>query len=212
MDESALGRLRAEASREDYSSMARLASALYENGLSVPEVMRECYGVDMPMEFLVLAEADLWRPGLLVACTDQPWRLAVPPARGGPVAGSNPGPDGVERKLLALDPDLLPLGYTLGAKSPSWENKEVLCYRLSELAAGRPTVFRLREKTTRARDGAPNGRLGHRRWGGAPGGGTGTGRAGRGTAAHAHSARGAVSAARPVKAPLGEPAGAFDGD
>ncbi|MEV6033973.1 hypothetical protein AB0L65_22670 [Nonomuraea sp. NPDC052116] len=64
------------------------------------------------------------------------------------MAAADPS-DGVERKLLALDPDLLPLAYTLGAKSPSWENKEVLCYRLSELAAGRPTVFRLREKTTR---------------------------------------------------------------
>ncbi|AEM83805.1 hypothetical protein [Streptomyces violaceusniger] len=148
MDESALRQLRAEASREDYSSMASLAHALYENGLSVPEVMRECYGVDLPREFLVLAEADLWRLGLLLVCTHQPWWLAVPPARGGPVAAPDPS-DGTEQKLLALDPDLLPLGYTLGTQSPSWENKEVLCYRLSELAAGRPTVFRLREKTAR---------------------------------------------------------------
>lgn len=148
MDEFALRRLRAEASRADYSSMARLARALYENGLSVAEVMRECYEVDLPLEFLVLAEAELWRLGLLVVCTDQPWRLAVPPARGGPLAASDP-PDGTEQRLLALDPDLLPLVFTLGMNSPSWANKEMLCYRLSELAAGRPTVFRLREKTTR---------------------------------------------------------------
>lgn len=147
VDESALRQLRAEASRDDYSSMARLAQGLYERGLFVPEVMRECYGVDLPLEFLVLAEADLWRLDLLVVCTDQPWRLAVPPARGGPVAGGSS--NDVAQKLLALDPDLLPLGYTVGKKSPSWDNKEVLCYRLSELTAGRPTVFRLREKTTR---------------------------------------------------------------
>ncbi|MFI7636896.1 hypothetical protein [Nonomuraea sp. NPDC049400] len=147
MDESALPQLRAEASRDDYSSMARLAQGLYERGLSVSEAMRECYGVDLPLEFLVLAEADLWRLDLLIVCTDQPWRLAVPPARGGPVAGGSSNE--VAQKLLTLDPDLLPLGYTLGKKSPSWDNKEVLCYRLSELTAGRPTVFSLREKTTR---------------------------------------------------------------
>jgi hypothetical protein len=132
VEESALRQLRAQASREDYSSMARLAHALYEHGLSVPEVMRECYGVDLPLEFVVLAEADLWRPGLLVVCTDQPWWLAVPPARGGPVAAADPS-DGVERKLLALDPDLLPLAYTLGTKSPSWENKEELLQAVREL-------------------------------------------------------------------------------
>ncbi|GAA2365597.1 hypothetical protein [Streptomyces cuspidosporus] len=148
MDESALRRLRTEASRADYSSMARLAHALYENGLSVPEVMRECYGVDLPTEFLVLAEVDLWRLDLLFVCTRQPWWLAVPPTRGGPVTAPDSSA-GTERKLLALDPDLLPLGYTLGTNSPPWHNREVVCYRLSELAAGRATVFRLREKTTR---------------------------------------------------------------
>ncbi|MER7503054.1 hypothetical protein AB0L05_08055 [Nonomuraea pusilla] len=148
MDESTLRRLRAKASREDYSSMACLAHALHEHGQSVPETMRECYGVDLPLEFFVLAEADLslWSD-LMVMCTTQAWRLAALPARGGPVT-ADPS-DGVERRLLALDPDLLPLGYPLGTKSPSWQNREVLCYRLSELAAGRPTVFSLREKTTR---------------------------------------------------------------
>ncbi|WP_370963780.1 hypothetical protein [Amycolatopsis sp. cg9] len=145
MDDETLRRLRAEATRADHPSMARLARALYEEGLTPREVLRECYGVDLPAEFFVLAEADPWRLGLLVTCTDQPWRLAVPPAPGGP----GPAADPAERRLFTLDPDLLPLMYLLGPESVPWDDRFLLCYRLSELRAGRPAVFRLRRQTTR---------------------------------------------------------------
>jgi hypothetical protein len=42
----------------DYPSMARLARALYETGLGPREVVRDCYGVELPEEFFVLHEAD----------------------------------------------------------------------------------------------------------------------------------------------------------
>ncbi|RSD07785.1 hypothetical protein [Amycolatopsis eburnea] len=148
MDDGTLRRLRAEATRADYPSMARLAQALYDNGLTTREVLHECYGVDFPIEFFVLAEADPWELGLLVTCTDQPWRLAVPPDEGGPQPAADPsGP--TERRLLAFDPDLLPLMYLLGSDSVPWDNQFVLCYRLSELRANRSTVYRLRQQTTR---------------------------------------------------------------
>lgn len=140
MTDDVLERLRAEASRDDYGSMVRLAEALYRDGLGPREVLRACYGVDFPEEVFVLVGGGLWRLGLLARFTNQPWQLALPPDRGGPQETPNSLVD-VELRLLAEDPDLLPL-----LRIPSAVLKRddrLVCYRLSELRAGRSTAFRL---------------------------------------------------------------------
>ncbi|MFI0777442.1 hypothetical protein [Streptomyces sp. NPDC021212] len=138
MTPEAVDRLRIEASRDDYASMARLARALYENGAGPREVLRECYGVPFPEEVFAVVDAGLWSLDLLADFTNQPWELAVPPRLGGPVEV----PDAmaaVESLLLARDPDLLPL-LEIPAAHPG-EGRRIVCYRLEELRAGRPTVF-----------------------------------------------------------------------
>lgn len=131
-----------DASRADYPSMARLARALYERGASPRDVLRACYGVDFPDEFLMMAELFPWEPGLSPSYTNQPWQLAISLDRGGP----DPMPDSmnrIEQEILARDPGLLPLaqlrGYYLGPAN------SVLCYHLDELAAGRPTIFGVKD-------------------------------------------------------------------
>ncbi|WP_232384419.1 hypothetical protein [Actinomadura violacea] len=131
------GEERGEPSRGDYASMARAALVLYGDGLTAPEVLRTCYGVELPEEFFVVAEADPYELDLSVDLTGQPWDLAVPPGQDGP------GPMGdSERAILALDPDLLPLVRLLDYEVVP--NGTFGCYRLTELAAGRTTVFRVR--------------------------------------------------------------------
>ncbi|MEV4065460.1 hypothetical protein [Nonomuraea dietziae] len=133
-----VGRLRAEASRGDYTSMARLARELYGNGLGPREVLRECYGVVFPEEVFAVVDAGLWSLDLLAYFTNQPWQLAVPPDRGGPTDLPDPMAE-VESLLLARDPDLLPL-LQIPAAADADEDR-IVCYRLEELRAGRPTVF-----------------------------------------------------------------------
>ncbi|MET8180689.1 hypothetical protein [Streptomyces sp. NPDC005336] len=153
MTPEAVGRLRAEASRDDYASMARLARALHGNGLGPREVLRECYGVAFPEEVFAVVDAGLWSLDLLAYFTNQPWELAVPPDRGGPADLPDPMAD-VESLLLARDPDLLPLLQIPAAQAG--EDDRIVCYRLEELRAGRPTVFCLAAEaypTTKVREG-----------------------------------------------------------
>jgi hypothetical protein len=142
MTEDVLERLRAESSRGNYASMARLAQALYEAGLSPREVLRSCYGHDFPEEFFVIAEAQPLTPHLLVVFTNQPWLLAIPPDHGGPMSAPNLMEDAEER-IFARDPDLIPLLLLLGSEAKYGEL--VLCYRLTELAASRTTIFGIEE-------------------------------------------------------------------
>jgi hypothetical protein len=132
-------RLRALASRRNYASMARLARVLYDRGLDPQNVLFECYGVGFPDEFFAVAEQRTVRPRLLAQFTDLPWRLAVPPGRGGPphLGGGITAP--TEQKILTMDADLLPL-MTLGAVGFSHDSVTV-CYRLSRLADDRTDVF-----------------------------------------------------------------------
>lgn len=143
MSGDAIDRLVAEASRGDYSSMVRLARALYQAGLGRREVLRRCYGVDFPEELFVIYEAWPTSPRLLVSYTNQPWELLVTPDQGDPAAKPDLL-DGVERRIFARDPDLVPLGLLL-ADGGRWLGM-VVCYRLSELAAGRSTVFGILEE------------------------------------------------------------------
>jgi hypothetical protein len=113
--------------------MARLARALYETGLGPREVLRECYGVPFPDEFFLLAEK---KPVLMFDYTYQPWDLAVPLDRGGPAEDRT---DDLETDILARDGDLVPLGVCLNMYAGF--GGLFLCYRLTELAAGRTTVF-----------------------------------------------------------------------
>ncbi|MFE7129517.1 hypothetical protein ACFVIM_01510 [Streptomyces sp. NPDC057638] len=135
-----IDRFRAEASREDYASMARLARALYGTGLGTREVLRQCYGVSFPEEVFVIADAGPWGLGLFARFTNQPWQLAVPPGRGGP-ADTPGGMAAEERRIVAGDPDLLP-AMRIPAAASEREDR-LVCYRLGELRAGRSTAFRL---------------------------------------------------------------------
>ncbi|WP_431903413.1 hypothetical protein [Nonomuraea sp. bgisy101] len=127
-----------EASHADYPSMARLARALYETGLGPREVLRECYGVTFPEELFVVVDAGLWSLDLLAYFTDQPWELAIPPDRGGPADTPGSMAD-TESLIVARDPDLMPLLQIPAAQAH--EEDRIVCYRLEELRAGRPTVF-----------------------------------------------------------------------
>jgi len=147
--ESTLARLRGRASRDDYRSMARLAWALYAAGLGPEEVLAECLGVTFPDEFLVLAEADPEEEAT-GNLTNLPWGLAVPLDRGGPVLRPSPMTWRHEQRIVAWDPDLLPLltlyrdqrwDHGAGAWRGVPHGHRLHCYRLSELAAGRSTVF-----------------------------------------------------------------------
>jgi hypothetical protein len=144
-----LARLRGRASRDDYRSMARLAWALYAAGLRPAEVVAECLGVVLPDEFFVLAEAD---PDETTSgtTTNLPWGLAVPLDRGGPLLRPSSLTWRHERRIFAWDPDLVPLLTLHGDErfdhaERAWRGvphgHRLHCYRLSELAAGRTTVF-----------------------------------------------------------------------
>jgi hypothetical protein len=137
---SAVQTSRVESPRGAYSSMARLAHDLYEKGLEPREVLRLCYHVEFPEEFFVIVEAKPATLNLPVDFTNQPWKLAIPLDRGGP----SPMPDSmeeIEQGIFAHDPDLVPL--ILLIDSYAKHGASIICYRLSELAAGRTTIFRI---------------------------------------------------------------------
>ncbi|WP_439381322.1 hypothetical protein [Amycolatopsis lexingtonensis] len=135
-----LDQLRADAASREYGPMARLARALYETGSAPEQVLRECYGVGFPREVFVIAGAGPYTLHLMVSWTSQPWQLAIPLDRGGPAA--EPGAyDPMEERFRELDPDLLPLLFLYNTGDDEEDPGVVLCYRLTELAAGRPTIF-----------------------------------------------------------------------
>ncbi|MFI1833690.1 hypothetical protein [Streptomyces olivaceoviridis] len=142
MTNESLSRIEAAASRGDYTSMARLARALYQDGLDPGEVLRRCYGVAFPAEFFVIAEARPLSLDLPVDFTNQPWQLAIPLAQGGP--GAMPDSmEETEQQIFAIDPDLLPLALFL---DPDVQHGDlVICYRITELGLGRTTVFGVEE-------------------------------------------------------------------
>lgn len=151
-----LERLRTEAASRDYPAMARLARALHENGLTPAQVLHGCYGVDFPREVIVIADANPYALDLLVTWTNQPWQLAIPVSRGGPA----PQPDTIdpmERRFRDFDPDLLPLLSLVRGGIDVADDGLVLCYRLTELAAGRATIFGVREGAERQDEVARRG-------------------------------------------------------
>jgi hypothetical protein len=149
LSEATLARLRGRASRGDYRSMARLAWALYAAGMAPDQVISECLGVEFPAEFFVLADAgpDEAIPG---SVTSLPWSLAVPLDRGGPVLRPDPMSWRRELRIFAWDPDLVPLltlprdnrrDHSAGVRRGVPHGGRLHCYRLSELSAGRTTVY-----------------------------------------------------------------------
>ena len=142
MTDGAVERLRARASRGDYASMARLANALYARGLGPRDVLRECYGVDLPAEFFMTAAERTRKPHLLATFTNQPWKLAVPPEDGGPPPSPTELLAGVEQRIFARDPDLVPLMRLTGSGTAI--EHPMLCYRLTELQAGTTAVFAIK--------------------------------------------------------------------
>ncbi|WP_432968497.1 ankyrin repeat domain-containing protein [Dactylosporangium sp. CA-233914] len=141
--------LRARASRGDYESMSRLARALYAAGNGPRDVLAECFGTAYPEEFFVIADAGPYQtlPG---TGTNLPWELAVPLERGGPVLRPAMTTWRAERRIHDWDPDLVPLvalyaddrvDHGARKRRPRVPHGDLmLCYRLSELAAGRSTV------------------------------------------------------------------------
>ncbi|GAB3452167.1 hypothetical protein [Actinophytocola sediminis] len=138
----ALDRLRAGASRGDYASMARLASALQADGQGPREVLRQCYGVDFPVEFFVVAEAKPLKPPLMGFFTTLPWKLVLPLEQGGPPPEAESF-QAFERKIFDRDPDLVPLMWLFGPHGRCGDR--ILCYRLRRLHAGHPTVYGIPE-------------------------------------------------------------------
>ncbi|WP_285576625.1 hypothetical protein [Actinoallomurus iriomotensis] len=138
-----LEHLRMEASRDNYTSMVQLAQALYENRVSPRGVLRQCFKVEFPEEFFVIAEADPDLRGWLIGWSPLlPWCLAIDLACG---LSLEPEPfDDTERDIFARDPDLIPLvTCRMGPAFFVWGFAGwCLCYRLSELKAGRTTVYR----------------------------------------------------------------------
>ncbi|MEW2498191.1 hypothetical protein AB0942_32345 [Streptomyces nodosus] len=127
--------------------MARLARALYENGLDSGEVLRECYRVAFPSEFMVMTQAAPLPLGLPVDFTNQPWQLAIPLAQGGP--GAKPDSmEETERQILAVDPDLLALALLLD--SDARHGDLVLCYSLNEIGSGGTTVVGIEDPDDKA--------------------------------------------------------------
>jgi hypothetical protein len=123
---------------------------MLEQGRSHAEILRACYGVEFPVEFLVLAEmfaADAEPPGNYPL---RPWELLTPLARGGPRAESNILDDAQQR----LDPSLIAL---VSLYDGGKHGEKLLCYRRDELAAGRSTIFALRENVP---DGAEAKQIG----------------------------------------------------
>jgi hypothetical protein len=137
-----LEQLRAEASRADYASMARLARALYATGLRSRQVLRECYGVEFPEEFLVTAGERLPRSKLLANFTNQPWKIGKPANQGGPPAAATELTEENERRIFARDPDLMPLMELIGHGTRLEDM--MICYRQSGLRAGSTTIFGVR--------------------------------------------------------------------
>ncbi|MGW7364366.1 hypothetical protein ACWGI8_13290 [Streptomyces sp. NPDC054841] len=139
-----LKHLKAAASRTDYPSMGRFAAALYEHGCTDREVIRRCYGVEFPDEFFLFARADddaeeveLVDGGCLV------WELASPSTRGGLRMQANPVWR-AELQAFAIDPGLIPL---TDLPNEGRYGSCLICYHTEELAAGRSTVFGLRDRS-----------------------------------------------------------------
>lgn len=126
------------ASRSDYESMARLAKELLQQGRSPREVLRLMYGVEFPEEFLLLAQAGPWNLGLAVEYSNQPWKFATRLEDGGPSLRPD-SMDKYEQKILALNPQLLPLARLRNRVIKHGDS--VICYHLGELAANRATIF-----------------------------------------------------------------------
>ncbi|MEU6951997.1 hypothetical protein [Streptomyces sp. NPDC045714] len=121
--------------------MSRWARSLYERGLTPGQVLHACYDVHFPRELFAVAESDPVKLSLPVDFTNQPWKLAVPLPRGGP----RPHPDSMEsfeHTIYDRDPDLVPLA--LFIDSSALHGGCLVCYRLTELSAGRSTVFAVR--------------------------------------------------------------------
>jgi hypothetical protein len=156
VDSDDLERLRTDAASRDYPAMARLARALYENGLTTEQVLHECYGVEFPRELIVIADANPYALDLLATWTNQPWQLAIPLNRGGPASRADTI-EPMERRLHDLDPDLLPLLFLVRPGIDVDDDELVLCYRLTELTAGRPTIFGVRQAATRLDEVARRG-------------------------------------------------------
>jgi hypothetical protein len=112
---------------------------LYAEGVRSRQVLRQCYGVDLPEEFFATAGERLAWPRLMVHFTNQPWKLGIPANQGGPPLSPTELMDPTERRIFARDPDLVPLMELHGSGTKL--DDTVLCYRLTELRLGSTAVF-----------------------------------------------------------------------
>lgn len=123
---------------EFYRAMVRRALGLYDDGLAPVRVVRECFGVEFPPEFFAIAGIFPLPEGIPDWYTDLPWQLTIPPEPGSPPYETHYVYLS-EREVRSRDADLIPLVALHDLRAE--HGGLMLCYRVSELAAGRSTVF-----------------------------------------------------------------------
>ena len=134
-----LSEIKKGARQDDYPSMEALARAALDAGQTPAEMLRTCYGVSFPAEVHMIDTMRGERRALPGTYANQPWSLLAL-ARGAsdelrPMIGE------YERRARTIDERLLPLLLLQddGGTHSGW----FVCYRIDELAAGRPTIVAL---------------------------------------------------------------------
>ncbi|MEV7630689.1 hypothetical protein [Actinoplanes sp. NPDC089786] len=118
-----------------YAAMAAQAQALYDQGRSAQDALRECYGVAFPGEIFAIAASGFEERGSTAELTDRPWRLLTRPVPPAPT-----GTDKIEEAVVRLDPDLIPLAFLT---DDARHGDALVCYRVTDLTAGATTVYGL---------------------------------------------------------------------
>jgi hypothetical protein len=131
-----------------YAAMAARAQTLYDQGRSARDVLHECYGVAFPDEIFAIAGSGFEAHGSTALLTDRPWRLLTRPVPATPT-----GVDKIEEAVVGHDPDLIPIAILTDDAGPG---EAMLCYRVTDLAAGATTVYGLPDAVWGAPDTVPD--------------------------------------------------------
>ncbi|MEU1762139.1 hypothetical protein ACFYPF_13260 [Micromonospora sp. NPDC005223] len=123
--------------RDTYTAIATQAQMLYDQGAPPGEALRQCYGVDLPDEIFIIADSELRRRAPSIRFPIQPWRL-IPRPGSIEIPREPTGSDSIEKELFRRDSDLFPLAFL--TRREARHGDVLVCYRMSELAAGRHTV------------------------------------------------------------------------
>ncbi|WP_411084764.1 hypothetical protein [Streptomyces sp. cmx-18-6] len=116
------------------------AHLLHERGLTSGQVLLNCYGVPFPFEIFILNESGKLANRFPVDFTNQPWKLISSQVKDSAQVHLSSMAK-LEQVILDRDPDLVPLA--LLVDSSALHGGKLVCYRLTELSAGRSTVYSL---------------------------------------------------------------------